>query len=81
MENVSKFILTNWHMIVLISFLLINLMNAITNHFSDNKGLQKVGLIITQFLSFVVSKDENGKFKLPGMLTKKTGMSAKKDNK
>ena len=70
MKDVVGFVTENYATIIFIGFLIVNLINAITDHFESLTGLKKVGLVLAQFLSFVVSKDEPGKFKFPGVLSK-----------
>jgi hypothetical protein len=64
------FIKENIGTVIFVGFLIVNLINAITTHFTQFTGLKKVGLVIAQFLSFVKSKDEAGALKLPGVTKK-----------
>jgi len=65
------FINNNIELIGLISYGLVNILNSITPHWSNAKGITKVILFTTEVLSFFASKGTGNLMKLPGQIQKK----------
>ena len=65
------FLSSNSELIGLTGYLLVNVLNAITPHWSKAGGIAKGILFITEALSFFSSKNNGGMFKMPGQIQKK----------
>jgi hypothetical protein len=59
-----------WPQILICVPMIISIINAATNHWSNQKGVVKVLTFITEILSFLASKDVQGALKIP-FLSKK----------
>lgn len=65
MNSIYEYILTHWGTIIAGILIVINILNAITKHWSNKTGPVKVLSFITEILSFVCSWDVKGIFKPP----------------
>lgn len=55
----------------ILAYAAINVINALTSHWSEKSGVAKVFSIITEALSFIGSKGQPNVIKLPGQVQKK----------
>lgn len=62
---VLDFVKNHWDLICFAVFILIQILQRTTKHFSEHKGLVKVLLYIIDILSIFPSKEESLKLKLP----------------
>lgn len=64
-----EWIVSNWEWIALAAGLAISVLNAVTRHFSEHKGVAKVALFLVELLSILTSAGQVngrlGKFKPP----------------
>jgi hypothetical protein len=65
----------NWWLVSLIAYGLINVCNAISKHWSEQRGLVKALTFGTEALSVLTSKEAPTWLKLPGQVGKKAGPS------
>lgn len=64
--GVIRHIQEHWLLYSTLAFMLIQLLNMLTKHFSNYAGLKKGSLLIIELLSFLTSKDVKDRiFKLP----------------
>ena len=65
------FLSSNSELIGLAGYLLVNVFNALTPHWSKASGVAKGILFVSEVLSFFSSKNNGGMFKFPGNIKKK----------
>ena len=71
----TEYLKANWPWLApLAAYVLINILNIFTKHYSEKKGFVKFCLVLVELLSFVTSKNTAAgiglmkKFKLPGQV-------------
>jgi len=62
---IMQFLASKWALITSIIYLLINIGNLATTHWSDKKGVVRWVAFVVEILSILVSRDAAGLFKLP----------------
>ena len=62
------FFTNNFDAIGIIGYAIVNVLNAITPHWSGTKGITKAFLIFTEAVSVISSLNSNKSFKLPGKI-------------
>lgn len=60
-----SFLAEHWTVIAAVVAVLISVLNAVTKHFSEHKGLVKWLTFVTEVLSFLTSQHVKGALKLP----------------
>jgi len=62
---IMQFLASKWACIVGIAYLIINIANLASKHWSNHKGFAKWVSFVVEILSILVSRDAAGLFKLP----------------
>ena len=70
LDRATPFIHENWPLISACLFLSINVLNGVTKHWSDQKGVVKAATFITELLAIIASHGSQKHFKMIGRIKK-----------